>query len=181
MAPGRRVSAPSSWMIRLGFLHWVLAGWPSLNVVLELLPREPGKVKIGEKAADLMEALERIASPRLGLCWDLGHMARNGRLRDDLRLPGGFLGRVRHLHVHDLDDAGADHFPLVYGNVAIARYLGQLKRAGFTGAAVLELNGHRLSRFGGDGPAMVRQSARRLVELAGSGRGPGGESGAPVA
>jgi sugar phosphate isomerase/epimerase len=149
----------------VAFLSWVLSQSPSLTVALELLPREPDKYKIGQVAADLMEALRRVGSPRLALCWDLGHVARNALLGDDAPLPRGFLRRLHHVHVHDVDAEGVDHYPLIYGNVPLARCFRQLKRAGFSGAVVLELNGHRLARLGGDGAAMIAASFRRLSVL----------------
>lgn len=146
----------------VAFLSWVLSRSPLLNVVLELLPREPDKFKVGETAQNLMEVVRGVGSPRLSLCWDLGHVARNARQGDVARLPRGFLPRVRHVHVHDLNDAGEDHYPLIYGNVPVARYARQLRRAGFAGTVILELNGHHLARLGGDSTAMIWESLRRL-------------------
>lgn len=148
----------------VAFLSWVLSRTPSLSVTLELLPREPGKYKVGETASGVMEVLRRVGSPRLAACLDLGHVARNALLGDDAPLPRGFLRQVRHVHVHDVNGQGEDHYPLIYGNVPIARYLRPLERAGYAGAVILELNGHHLASLGGDSGAMIRESLRRLRE-----------------
>lgn len=156
----------------VGFLTWVIEQAPSMPLVLELLPRQPGLTKIGANIAELLETVDLVGSDRLGLCWDLGHAAMNERLGDFGQVHSEFLQRVRHVHVHDLDDGNRDHFPLVYGNVPFLRCCGQLKREGFAGSVIMEVNLRRLDRFGRDGIAMLRQSLRRLTALAGL-SGPG--------
>lgn len=64
----------------------------------------------------LVELLERIDSPRLGHCFDVGHW----RLFSDTSLADWFaaLGnRINHLHLHDNTGAGDEHRPVGEGDI----------------------------------------------------------------
>ena len=59
------------------------------------------------------------------------------RFGTELDPPPELLGRILHVHCHDVD--ASDHRPLIYGNVPWQRFLGQLVDSGFDGTVVLEV------------------------------------------
>jgi sugar phosphate isomerase/epimerase len=113
----------------------------------------------------LVEIVSGLDSLRTGICWDLGHDARNG----SLPAPPGFIASVRHVHLHDISPGGEDHNPLVFGNVPYEKRLRQLIRADYKGAAILEVDGHRVARFAatqGKHPRQVLQdNLSRLTQF----------------
>lgn len=124
----------------VAFLQWVLDTYSELTVALENLNPDPAANKIGCDRAEVKRIVQKVDHPRLGICWDVGHDVNGGARR----LPRAkWLGLVRHVHIHDLDDRGLDHYPLIYGKVVAERWLPPLARAGFAGTITLELNGAR--------------------------------------
>jgi sugar phosphate isomerase/epimerase len=121
------------------FLVWTLARVPHARIVLENLPPKPGYVRVGEQPEQVVALVRAIAHPRLNICWDFGHT-----VLQNLGLPpADFLRATRHVHIHDLNDAREDHFPLIYGNVPWQDDLRALMQVGFDGAVVMEINGYR--------------------------------------
>jgi len=125
------------------FLAWILEDFPRLRPAIELLVKEERVNKIGDGKAELVDIVSALGSPRVGICWDLGHDARNG----SVAAPPGFAPLVRHVHVHDISPDGRDHSPLIFGHVPYEERLRQLARSGYEGAVILEVNGHLVSRF----------------------------------
>jgi len=124
----------------LAFLDWALDQYPTLTLALENLSPNPDVIKIGDSRAELLHIVREIEHPSLGICWDIGHDVGAGRVE----APGPlWLRQVRHVHIHDLNDEGQDHFPLMYGHVRPEHWLPPVIRAGFDGVVTLELNGHR--------------------------------------
>lgn len=122
------------------FFEWVLDRYPTLTIALENGNPVPGVNKIGDNRAELLHIVRDVDYPALGICWDIGHDVHAGRLE----VPGPlWLRQVQHVHIHDLDDAGQDHLPLIYGQVLPQRWLPPLVRTGFDGIVTLELNGQR--------------------------------------
>lgn len=122
------------------FLAWVLAETHSSRLMLEILPPKPPLTRIGESRDELLDLICKMNHTRLGICWDLGH----DYLLGYHELPSDtFLRAVRHVHVHDVNAARVDHFPLVYGNVPWQADLRALVRVGFDDAVILEINGYR--------------------------------------
>jgi len=80
------------------FLAWIVEEFPGLCPSIELLVREEQANKIGDNKAELVEIVSGLISPRVGICWDLGHDARNG----SAAAPPGFIALVRHVHLHDI-------------------------------------------------------------------------------
>lgn len=80
------------------FLAWIVEEFPGLCPSIELLVREEQANKIGDNKAELVEIVSGLSSPRVGICWDLGHDARNG----SVAAPPGFIALVRHVHLHDI-------------------------------------------------------------------------------
>ncbi|MBE9471734.1 MAG: TIM barrel protein [Chloroflexi bacterium] len=125
----------------VAFLEWVLDCYPLLVPALENLGPNPRLVKIGTSRIDILNIVERIGDPRLGLCWDMGHDVLAGRPSIPKE---AFLRRVVHVHVHDVDEHGTDHYPLLYGRVPYRAWLPTLVQAGFGGIVTLEIKGGQL-------------------------------------
>ncbi|MBI5649128.1 MAG: sugar phosphate isomerase/epimerase [Chloroflexi bacterium] len=121
------------------FLAWVIARTERARLMLEILPPKPGYVRVGETYEQVVNLVRELNHPRLNICWDFGHT-----VLQNLGLPpADFLSATRHVHIHDLNDAFEDHFPLIYGNVPWQADLRALMQAGFAGAVVMEINGYR--------------------------------------
>lgn len=126
----------------VAFLKWALERYPSLTFALENLISGPQRVKIGSNRPEVLSIVEEIDDPNLGICWDLGHDVMN----DIFDLPTrGWLRHVCHAHLHDVNEQGVDHFPLMYGRVPYERWLPALVKAGFQGIISLELKGEQLA------------------------------------
>jgi sugar phosphate isomerase/epimerase len=136
---GAKGSRPREALRRdtVAFLTWILQEWPDVCPSLELLYRDGDVVKIGDNKPELVELVSDLGLSEAGICWDLGHDARNG----SKPVPPGFLAWVRHVHVHDISPAGEDHCPLIFGNVPYAYHLRCLGQVGYGGAIILEVNG----------------------------------------
>jgi sugar phosphate isomerase/epimerase len=125
------------------FLIWVLEETPRTRPMLELLNHKPPFTRTGESRDEVLDIVRALNQPRLGVCWDLGH----DYLLGYADLPNdNFLRAVRHVHIHDINAAREDHFPLIYGNVPWQTDLRALTRVGYPGAVVLEINGYRAQR-----------------------------------
>jgi sugar phosphate isomerase/epimerase len=126
----------------LAYLLWVLETFPHIHLALENNhPAHQGEVKIGIQREEILQIARNFPADRLGICWDMGH--------DFLRHQPGepsqeWYSRVIHVHLHDVDAADDDHYPLVLGNVPHQAWLRGLKEAGMKGIVVLELKGDRL-------------------------------------
>ncbi len=125
-----------------GFLAWALEAFPGLLLALENMgPPAPGELKAGDTRENVLVLVEGLPHHRLGICWDLGHDALWGRSAPP---DAAWLKRVVHAHVHDLDESGQDHYPLVFGRVPACDWLHSLAQVGMHGAAVLEIKGGQL-------------------------------------
>ena len=126
----------------VAFLEWALAHYPTLTFALENLNPDPTLAKVGTERAEVLRIVQEINARNLGICWDMGHDVRAGRLDTP---DTTWLRHVRHVHVHDIDDQGIDHYPLTYGQVPYQVWLPALVEAGFKGIATLELRGQQLA------------------------------------
>lgn len=124
------------------FLAWVMEQTRHSRVMLEILPPKPGYVRLSETYEQVANLVREFNHPRLNICWDFGHTVLQGYTGAP---PDDFLRRVRHVHIHDINDAREDHFPLIFGNVPWQDDLRALMRVGFDGAVVMEINGYRAS------------------------------------
>jgi len=128
----------------VAFLEWALARYPLLTLALENLGPNPHWTKIGETRAEILRIVEELGDPRLGLCWDMGHDVLAGRLS----VPDeAFLQHVIHVHLHDVDESGKDHYPLLYGRVPYRTWVPLLAQRGFEGIVTLELKGGQLAHL----------------------------------
>ncbi len=74
----------------------------------------------------------------------MGHDAVS---KTPVELTPEWLSKVIHVHIHDVDENGLDHYPLVLGNIPYQDWLTQLKQAGMQGIVVLELKGERMKNW----------------------------------
>ena len=146
------------------FLIWVLANFPHLNPALENLDLpKSDEIKFGERHAEVLELVQEIHHPRLGICWDMGHDVRHEITTDP---SPDWLRHVIHVHAHDLGESGRDHFPLIYGRVPVLPWLRALKAQGFSGTATLELKGGQLA---GWTPAEIARMLCQSIQMVSEG------------
>jgi sugar phosphate isomerase/epimerase len=129
----------------IAYLHWVAGTFPDLFLALENNhPQVQDEIKVGIQRKDILNIVNCLPPSRLGICWDMGH----DYLSHQPEHPSPeWFSRVRHVHVHDADLEGRDHYPLVFGNVPHQFWLHGLKQAGMKGIVVLELQGGRLKNW----------------------------------
>ena len=140
------------------FCSWLLESFPELRFALENNnPKESKVTKIGVTREEVLGLVIEFKSPRLGICWDMGHdyLAH----RDDALAPN-WLKRIIHVHVHDVDVQENDHFPLVFGKVPHAKWLAALCQAGMQGIVTLELKGGNLK---GWQPAEISKALKASI------------------
>lgn len=97
------------------FLEWALDRFLHLLFALENnAPPKPGVVKAGDSRDAVLDVLAPLNDARLKICWDMGHDYLS---HGPARPAPDWLARVGHVHVHDVDERGEDHFPLIFGRV----------------------------------------------------------------
>jgi sugar phosphate isomerase/epimerase len=132
----------------LQFLDWALGSYSGIRIALENNhPAVNGEVKVGDTRLGVLDIVRELDHPRLGVCWDMGH--------DFLAGPQGeveeeWLSRLVHIHVHDVDSAGVDHYPLVFDRVPYRIWLAMARRANFSGVVTLEIKGGQLAGWSGE-------------------------------
>ncbi len=130
----------------VAFLEWALETYPDLLFALENNhPAAKNQVKVGVERQEVLGIVGAVNQPRLRVCWDMGHDYLRGAAS---RPEAAWLSRVVHVHLHDVDTTGADHYPLVFGNVPYRPWLRALKLARMKGIVVLELKGDQLKGWG---------------------------------
>jgi sugar phosphate isomerase/epimerase len=126
----------------LAYLGWVAQAFPHLHLALENNhPAVKGEIKVGIQRVEVLRLVDCLPPARLGICWDMGHDYLRHQPDEP---PPEWFSRVMHVHLHDVDGADQDHYPLVLGNVPHLAWLQGLKHAGMEGIIVLELKGERL-------------------------------------
>ncbi len=127
------------------FIEWLLNEYPGLNFALENNnPTEPEILRVCETRSEVLEIVRSFNNPRLGICWDMGHDYL-GHQQEEVTVP--WLKHIRHVHLHDVDEHGIDHFPLIYGRVPHPAWLAALKKVNMNGIVVLELKGWLLKDY----------------------------------
>ncbi len=118
--------------------EWCLSHAPTVYPVAELQIRPDLQEPIQRIGDTYEELLQVVVGSGVGACWDMGHALMNAR-RFGLALdpPGDLLGRIAHVHCHDVDEE--DHRPLIYDTVPWRRFLGALAVTGYEGTVVLEV------------------------------------------
>lgn len=126
----------------VAFLRWACEAYPNLRLALENNhPASGSQVKVGASREGVLNIVSAVHHPRLRICWDMGHDHLSG---SPVLPEPEWLAEVAHVHVHDVNDSGADHYPLVFGNVPYQPWLRALKQTGMKGSVVLELKGNQL-------------------------------------
>jgi sugar phosphate isomerase/epimerase len=142
---------------------WTEAHQPRVEPTAELQlhpDADEDIARIGDSYAELL-ALAEAGNVRV--CWDFGHAVMNHRnYGAPLDPPARFAARVRHVHCHDVNNAG-DHQPLVFGGAPWRAWLDQLRAAGFDGTVVLEVPPSHFLRAGG--LQALERSIAALVEM----------------
>jgi len=129
-----RLSESENREATVGLLGWLAEETASTSgradIALELRAAVDGRPAVGRTRASLLDLVQEVDSPRVGICWDLAHDFENSRheagwtvVPDD-----AFLDRVVHVHAHDIDDLWEPHYPLVLGRVPVAKQLAALAR-----------------------------------------------------
>ncbi len=96
---------------------------------------EPGLLI--ERATEVIEVIERVGSPHLGVNLDIGHSYLNGESPEEtIRL---LAGRIWNIHVEDIKDR--KHFHLVPGDGDLPwlRYVETLRSVAYQGFLTVEL------------------------------------------
>lgn len=103
-----------------------------VNVGIEY---EPGLLV--ERATEVLEFIERVDSPRLGVNLDIGHSHLDGEPVEEA--VASLAGRIWNVHVEDI--RGRKHFHRVpgEGEVPFGRYFRALRGAGYQGFLTVEL------------------------------------------
>lgn len=147
----------------LEFLIWCCLRYPQVRFALENVgPAAAGETKIGDTREEVLDLVNRVKAPNLGICWDFGHDALHERL-----VPPSpeWLSKVVHAHIHDLNPEGVDHYPLVFDSLPVKNWLGLLREAGMHGVATLEIKGNQLT--GWEYEDIQRSLANSLEIIAG--------------
>lgn len=126
----------------VAFLNWVGEEFPQIRIALENnSPSSDSVIKLGVKHDDVLSLIKRVNRLNLGICWDMGHDYLQG---GEQATAAEWLASVIHVHLHDVDESGLDHYPLVLGRTPYPGWLRALKTSGMKGLIVLELKGERL-------------------------------------
>lgn len=151
----------------VAFVEWLLSRDARLRIAVENLPRHSTLIKIGTSRRDLTDIVEAVGTPAVGICWDLGHDVLLGATSPP---DGEYLRQVIHVHVHDIDSLGVDHYPLIYGRVPYRAWLRPLvEEEEFDGCVTLEVSGYQVGRQGeGRVRAILVGSLHRLAVAIGS-------------
>lgn len=117
-------------------------------------------IRIGDTPSELAEVVARSG---VGACWDVGHAVINHRrFGTAADPPEGLLGRISHVHCHDVDET--DHRPPRHGDAPWRRFLERLSATGYAGTVVIEVTPPTFLAAGGLGAveetiAAVREAA----------------------
>ncbi|GKV65107.1 MULTISPECIES: sugar phosphate isomerase/epimerase [unclassified Sporosarcina] len=93
----------------------------------------------------VLEIVNEVNSPHLGICWDMGHYRSN--LTHDLKdskngnVQDAFFDKVVHTHIHGLNEQRVTHFPIGdHGSLPLEEYVSALKRVDYNGVYNLEFS-----------------------------------------
>jgi len=105
----------------------------------------------GNSTEGVVEMVNTINSPHVGICWDMGHYysnlmkIANENTRPEKLLVGipsrSFLEKVYHTHIHGIGRKGRTHFPLTEEeSLPLGDFVKELKNIDYTGVYNLELS-----------------------------------------
>ena len=137
----------------------------------QTLRRSDGFSGTGTRQETLQVVME-VDQPNCVIGWDVAHDwlgGAKGGVGDWHSTPtADFLNRVGYVRLHDVDDQGRDHWPLVIGNVPYASQLRPLLRYGFAGTVCLAIRYTSQTRRFGDRWHVLERSltvARQVLRL----------------
>ena len=153
--------------------HLLEQGESSMVPTLELC-REKDGGPVGVTFDEILELVEEIDSPSLGICWDLGHGLSNVLVHGHEEFPPeDFLAGVTHTHIHGVLPNGRTHGPIgrdggmVGNNTRTYRLLEVLRDFGYQGIYNLELYPARWERTNALRRDLVCRSIETLQEIGG--------------
>jgi sugar phosphate isomerase/epimerase len=139
----------------IGLLDW-LANRAQVSSLPLALSLELGAAKTGRESAaarsrqSILRIVERLPTEQVGICWDLAHDCENSTVDPEwTTIPApDFLGRVNHVHLHDLDGQGMAHYPVLLGNVPYPEQFAALRRVGPLPSITMEVRWLCATRMG---------------------------------
>ncbi len=127
---------------------------------------------VGVTFEEIMDLVRAVDSPRLGICWDLGHGLSNVLVHGHTDVPReDFLSQLTHTHIHGVLPNGRTHGPIEAerssdpNNAHTLKLLRVLKAYGYDGIYNLELYPARWSGTPDHWRELVCRSIRALTEL----------------
>lgn len=142
-------------LVTQGLMDWLVdrlaADAPGAVVALELGAWKPSRPTASARSrSSALAVVDAIDSPQVGICWDIAHDHENGLIDPDWQPlpPDDFLRRVVHVHLHDLDEHGASHFPLTLGRVEFTDQIAALQRLNARAPITLEIRWLHALRLG---------------------------------
>ncbi len=111
------------------------AGQMGLRLAVENL----GIGRPGSSLSDLLEMIEGTGD-HVGICFDVGHAEQAGLdLIHELKTAIS-AGKLFSLHIHDVNQAGRDHFIPGEGRIDWNAFISELNACGFNGGRILEIS-----------------------------------------
>ena len=109
--------------------------------------REKGFADPALSFKSISETVTSLNRKEIGTCWDMGHSYANYLKNSYEELPDDvFLKNAVHTHIHDLSEkTGATHWPLIFGNTPVEKYIRLLEKHNYKGIYNLELSAERFS------------------------------------
>jgi len=129
---------------------------------LELMRRKQ-QVDPGVTYDGVLNMVDRIDRPNMGICWDLGHTLANidAGVVDDSP-PPAFLRNVIHTHIHDRREQ--THRPILDERSPVRPLIETLLRAGYRDVMNLELSAHRFDTPMLEGVERSVQIVREIIQ-----------------
>lgn len=109
-----------------------------VGVLIENQP-DASRRRLGATVADLLEIINMVGAPNIGICFDVPHAAvSTGGWEAELRAA---LPHVRSVHASDTHGEADSHLPLGLGAIQWGRVLDVLEEEAYDGGFVLEAAG----------------------------------------
>jgi len=129
----------------------------SIRIAIEPLPKK----EVGSRLEEVLEIVERIDRPNVGVNFDVNHVYPPEAMPDMIRQAGA---RILSVHVSDQDGIERHWLPFK-GTLDWEKILAALMEVGYSGPLVYETHIHDVETCDQVGEAIVK-NYRRLIELA---------------
>lgn len=121
-----------------------------IQFAVEINRHKPPRIDPGDTIEGVLQMVEEIDRPNVGICWDMGHYYSNVLSNHGVPSapnpwieelpPATFLQRVIHTHIHGLQGKDETHFPLSSrSSLPLELYNNSLLQADYQGVFNLEL------------------------------------------